>query len=278
MPRHMKAKSWSSPATSDRVLATLAHLDWSSARVADIGAGRGYFSRLLGEELRARHGVDPREHVFACDAVPASFEYEGVECHASLEDGRTPFADASFDAVVSIEVIEHVEDQFAFLRELARIAKPGATVVVTTPNVLNLNSRLRSLTCGFPLLYDPLPLVGDARVCSGHIHPITPYFLAYTALRAGLVEPHLVYDRRKTSAALLAVLLWPALALGRAGLRRRLQRKKPAVLAENAALLREQESFDLWTSRTAVLVARKPTLASTARRASAPLGIEAGVA
>lgn len=269
----MKAKSWSSPATSDRVFAALAHLDWRNARVADVGAGRGYFSRLIGEELRARHGLDPREHVFACDAEPSSFEYDGIACQRVREDGRTPFADDSFDAVVSIEVIEHVEDQFGFLRELVRIAKPGATIVVTTPNVLNLNSRMRSLFCGFPLLYDPLPLVGDARVCSGHIHPITPYFLAYTGLRAGLVDAHLVYDRRKTSAAILATVMWPALALGRALTRRRLRRKKPAVLAENATLLREQESFDLWTSRTAVLIARKPDAALAVRpRARATVG------
>jgi SAM-dependent methyltransferase len=47
---------------------------------------------------------------------------------------RIPAEDASFDVVVSIDVHEHLEDCFAFNRDLFRVARPGATVVVTTPN------------------------------------------------------------------------------------------------------------------------------------------------
>src|SRR5690606_10957467 len=144
-------------------LALLDGLDWARARVVDVGAGNGYFSQALGERLRAR-GLDPAEHLAACDVVPAEFRYAAVRCDPIAADGRLPYADASFDAVVSIEVVEHVENQFAFLRELARIARPGAPVIVTTPNTLNANSRLRTLLQGFPLLFDPLPLDrGDVR-------------------------------------------------------------------------------------------------------------------
>lgn len=255
----MRAKHWSSPATTERVLELLAPLDWSTARVADVGAGRGYFARVLCERLAAEHGLDPRAHVCACDALPASFEFDGIACDKLRDDGRTPWPDASFDAVVSIEVIEHVEDQFAFLRELARIAKPGGLVVVSTPNVLNLNSRLRTLLCGFPLLFDPLPHSSrDAQRLSGHIHPITPYFLAHAALRAGLADARLCCDRRKASGVFWTIALGPLLLLARAAQRSRLARKKPEILAENRALLAQQESFDLWTGRTAIVVARKP--------------------
>src|SRR5205814_8070802 len=128
-------------------------------------------------------------------------------------DGRLPYADASCDAVVSIEVVEHVEDQFAFVRELARIAKPGAPVIVTTPNVLSLPSRLRTLLWGFPELFDPLPRAGaDERLLGGHIHPIGPYFLALAARRAGRERPSLHGDRRKRSALAWTPLLGPLLA------------------------------------------------------------------
>lgn len=255
----MKAKHWSSPATTARVLELLADLDWRTARVADVGAGRGYFSRVLCDALRARGDLDPREHVSACDLIPSSFEFDGIPCEKIRDDGRLPWPDATFDAVVNIEVIEHVEDQFAFLRELARITKPGGLVVVTTPNVLNMNSRLRTLLCGFPVLFDPLPLSShDPRRLGGHIHPISPYFLAYGALRAGLVDPRLCYDRRKTSAVIWTVLLSPLLWSARAAQHLRLARKKPDILIENRTLLAQQESFDLWTSRTAVVAARKP--------------------
>lgn len=40
----------------------------------------------------------------------------------------------SFDAAVSVEVIEHVEDDVGFVRNLARVVRPGGPVVLTTPN------------------------------------------------------------------------------------------------------------------------------------------------
>jgi SAM-dependent methyltransferase len=256
----MKAKGWSIPQTNDKVLELLGPLDWKRSRVADVGAGRGAFSMLLGEKLRAEHGLGPREHLFACDPISKSFEYDGIDCAPTLANGRLPFEDASFDATVSIEVIEHVEDSFAFLRELARVTKPGGRVIVTTPNVLNLSSRLRSFACGFPELFDPLPIRdGDPRVCSGHIHPIAPYFLAFAALRAGLIDPTLHSDRTKHSAAALTVLCSPVLFVGNALQRARLARKQPRVLEANSDLLAAVRSWRMLTGRTAILCASKPT-------------------
>lgn len=244
--------------TTERVLALLDGLDWARARVCDVGAGNGYFSQALGERLRAR-GLDPAAHLAACDVVPAEFRYPPLRCDAIAADGALPYPDASFDAVVSIEVVEHVENQFGFLRELARIARPGAPVIVTTPNTLNANSRLRTLLQGFPLLFDPLPLAaGDVRHLSGHIHPISPYFLAIAALRAGLVAPRFHPDRTKTSAVIQTTLLAPALWLAAAAQRRRLRRKWPGVYEQNAVLLRAVNGWGMLTCRTAVLELRKP--------------------
>ncbi len=50
------------------------------------------------------------------------------------EADRIPVPDRSFDIVVAIDVHEHLADCAPFNRELARVAKPGATVVVTTPD------------------------------------------------------------------------------------------------------------------------------------------------
>jgi SAM-dependent methyltransferase len=49
---------------------------------------------------------------------------------------QLPFADASFDVVVSLQTIEHLWNQQAFLAECLRVLRPGGTIVVSTPNTL----------------------------------------------------------------------------------------------------------------------------------------------
>ena len=263
----MKAKGWSIPKTTEVVLELLraglglsAEAGWSalgSRRIADVGTGRGHFAHVLGEALGAA-GLKPADHIAPCDLLPESFEVEGLTCLKTEPDGRLPFADNSFDAVVSIEVIEHVEDQFAFWRELLRIAKPGGFVVVTTPNTHNVNSRVRNLTWGFPLLYNPLPHgVHDPRLLGGHIHPISPYFLAYGALRAEATDIEFHGDRRKSSAVALYALLWPLFVIGKLKNFGRMQRKAPAFAAENAPWIDALCGHELLFARTAILTCRK---------------------
>lgn len=249
----------SHPKTTHRVMELLQSLKWSQARVADVGAGNGYFSHVLGEYLRATHRLNPGEHISACDVLPEEFQYPPVECSSVGSDGRLPFEDDSFDAVVSIEVIEHVEDQFAFLRELKRICRPGGLVIASTPNVLNMQSRIRSLLCGFPELFDPLPLErDDVRHLGGHIHPIGAYYMAYNALRVGFLEPSFHFGRTKRSASAWSALLAP-LHLGFGAFhQRKLKRKNPDLARQNQRILPYINSWSMLTARTTIMAARKP--------------------
>src|SRR3546814_14320183 len=52
-------------------------------------------------------------------------------------DSPLPYPAASFDVVLSFQVIEHVLDDDAYLREARRILKPGGTLVVLTPDRKN---------------------------------------------------------------------------------------------------------------------------------------------
>lgn len=67
------------------------------------------------------------------DHIPEMEELLGEEVRRG-SGARIPAEDASFDVVISIDVHEHLDDCAAFNRELYRVAKPGAAVVVTTPN------------------------------------------------------------------------------------------------------------------------------------------------
>ena len=65
------------------------------------------------------------------------------------------------------------------------------------------------------------------------------------------------YDRFKSSARGLLVVWGPFIGIAHALLRRKLESKKPDVAAENADLLREQNSVSMLTSRSVIAVATK---------------------
>jgi 2-polyprenyl-3-methyl-5-hydroxy-6-metoxy-1,4-benzoquinol methylase len=64
-------------------------------------------------------------------------------------DERLPYADATFDAVVCIDGIEHIERPFDFIRECQRILRQDGALIISTPNLSALRSRWRYLLTGF---------------------------------------------------------------------------------------------------------------------------------
>ena len=248
--RHFSHRS-----TNDQVFALVTGgEDLRGQRILDVGAGEGYFSQRLGQYIREQCGVAPADILRACDRFPEAFQYPDVPCDPIDETGRLPYPDASFDTVIAVEVVEHVEDQFAFIRELYRVAKPRGRVFVTTPNLLNINSRLRYLHSGFWLLFDPLPLRTEEIVhLQGHVSPITYYYLAFLFYRAGFTRVGVRYDRRKRSATVLAALLAPFVLSGNWLFHFRLRRKAPERYRENAAILRDANSWDMLTRRSVIV-------------------------
>lgn len=102
-------------------------------RILDLGCGAGEGTAAVGQQGWQVWGVDlsPEAARFARAAYPAP-----NIAFASMDAGRLGFASRAFDAVVSIEVIEHLADPRSYLREAARVLKPGGLFVLSTPNQL----------------------------------------------------------------------------------------------------------------------------------------------
>jgi SAM-dependent methyltransferase len=98
--------------------------------LASVLLGRGFDVIGADVEGSAEHLLGPR---FA---------------HADFNQ-RLPWPDAHFDAIFAIEGIEHLENRFFFLREARRILRPGGRLILTTPNVVALRSRVRFFASGF---------------------------------------------------------------------------------------------------------------------------------
>jgi len=120
-----------------RTVATLLTERGAAGTLADIGCGGGHLWRALRPSFSRCVGVDALRY----DDLPEAVEFVA----ADLDRLPLPLADQSADVVTAVEVIEHLENPRAFCRELARVAKPGGWVVVTTPNQLSLLSLLTLL-------------------------------------------------------------------------------------------------------------------------------------
>lgn len=102
-------------------------------RVADIGCGSGWagpYCASLGAEVTL---VDVQEN--SVRALEARLADHGERVRGHVADGAAlPFEDGSFNRVVCTEVLEHVADPSAVMRELTRIAEPGALVLLSVPH------------------------------------------------------------------------------------------------------------------------------------------------
>jgi ubiquinone/menaquinone biosynthesis C-methylase UbiE len=94
--------------------------------------------------------------VSACDLYPELFELKDVAIRPGNLDTRLPYDDASFDHVVCIEGLEHIENPANAVREFSRLMKPGGTLVVSIPNIMNIEERLKWLFTGYTSHFKPL--------------------------------------------------------------------------------------------------------------------------
>ena len=94
--------------------------------ILEIGTGSGYGVEVIAPKATRYITVDKQ--------LPQNpLQLENVEYY-DMEVPPIEFENCSFDAVVSFQVIEHIEDDMTFVREVARVLRPGGKFVVSTPN------------------------------------------------------------------------------------------------------------------------------------------------
>lgn len=103
-------------------------------KVLDYGCGSGYGTALISDACSQIIGVDVSPDAVAHAATHFSapnLSYQQVE---RAEVAPLPFPDSSFDVVLSFQVIEHVENVSAYLREIERVLVPGGHFLIATPD------------------------------------------------------------------------------------------------------------------------------------------------
>jgi 2-polyprenyl-3-methyl-5-hydroxy-6-metoxy-1,4-benzoquinol methylase len=101
----------------------------SGWEILEIGCSAGYYSQRLVARGARVFGMDLNTPLVAEAARTCA---QGSFC--SAEAGHLPFASGSFDAVVILEVIEHVGEEFPVLDEIRRVLKRGGLLFLSTPH------------------------------------------------------------------------------------------------------------------------------------------------
>lgn len=121
------------------------------ARILDIGCGLGVYVRKLREFSDRVYGID----IDAKRLVEGAKTTPGLLLSASE---TLPFGDALFDVVVLNEVIEHVRDDEATLREALRVLRPGGRIAIFAPNRL-YPFETHGIYLGKKFIFGNMPLI-----------------------------------------------------------------------------------------------------------------------
>jgi SAM-dependent methyltransferase len=227
----------------------------------DIPAGAGQESRALGAFGYRVCSVD----LFADSRSETSM---GTVCADA--NFTFPFHDRTFDYVLSREGIEHLENQSGFVRECARVLKPGGTIVVTTPNLMHLSARAsqfltgqRNLRRGLANEVQTLRGSVGSRLHHGHIFLIDYFRMRYILRLAGFDRLRLSTDRYSPTS--IALCWWvPILYIASKfsvwtaarNARRKGYKETPGVVARE--ILRHVLSPALLFGKRMIVIAEKP--------------------
>jgi 2-polyprenyl-3-methyl-5-hydroxy-6-metoxy-1,4-benzoquinol methylase len=198
------------PLTAPNVHETVARLliDEPRGKVLDVGAGEGALTSRI-----KRMGFD----VEACDFSKEYFKVDSIVCKTADLNSALPYRNDFFDYCLCVEVIEHLHDPWHLISEINRIMKRDGKLVITTPNIHSIVSRLRFLLYGEHsfFLYNELKSKSTSvpeRLLK-HINPVSfpelEHILLENRMEIDQIATNKYYNKDLSNAGLISRILYP---------------------------------------------------------------------
>ncbi len=172
----------------------------------ELGCGDGFIMDVLTKEgVKDIRGTTYRDR--GTDYIRTRDYPEHLTVDGGIDLNKPlPYESGKFDVVYSTEVIEHIEGHRNFIVEASRVLRPGGCLVLTSPNLHRIMSRLRFFLSGQHLTKQKMVPVTDPieRMEQYHIRcvdfPLLHYMLWKTGLRVQDMTTTEVYGISKVAA------------------------------------------------------------------------------
>lgn len=154
-------------------------LEENSGKLLDIGCGKGVFSSFFIQHEWKTYGIDLDSNLID-EALKKGLNAVNYDVSKGL-----PFKNDFFNCVFAGEIIEHLVDTDFFIKEIYRVLKPGGCVIITTPNLISFENRIRILLGVYPIW------VNYNLEAPGHVRAYTAKVLKQQLIKQGFViEKH----------------------------------------------------------------------------------------
>lgn len=119
---HAEDGHWWFSARADILITIIKQFKPGITKLLDIGCGTGYFLTKAADIADDLYGIDP-----------ATYECTRFDDIIKGTVENVPFADNTFECVICLDVLEHIENPKQGLAEICRVLKPGGIAVITVP-------------------------------------------------------------------------------------------------------------------------------------------------
>ncbi|GEM_PF-108053 len=179
------------------------------AKLLDVPAGDGMLLRRLAQAGFQAH---------ACDLYPELFTGAGIEVRRGDLSKTLPYANGEFQYITCLEGLEHIENPHQAIREFTRILAPGGHLIISIPNILNIEERIKWLLNGYTSHFKPISREhlhkrreewGEKEEIFLHINPIPYTELRYILEKNGFEVLGAFRDKPKPN----IWLYWPIVAV-----------------------------------------------------------------
>jgi SAM-dependent methyltransferase len=154
------------------------------AKILDLGSGQGALVYKLKESNY--------RNITPVDLTRDYWKLDGVELLImDLNKDFSELGTGTYDVICAIEIIEHVESPYQFLRNCHRLLKQDGLLILTTPNVESFASRMIFLWNG------RLRFFSEGEINNHHVTPIFGWYLDQAFKRIGYKEEKTIFTKDK---------------------------------------------------------------------------------